>query len=226
MPRLKLISRSKHDKDNEEKKIYIHGKAYKNRSINLIFKKILELRKLRTEFFETKWKPWVDDCHKVNIFWGKFKKGKRLSGPGIIFEFSEGGYTHNSVEGDFNAQVRIADDDKIPLLIHDPMWKQKAMASMEDRLKGKTKQIIRRQDLVSRYEALSTRNEHSSITLETYIELLYSLLYKEYSDQFINHFNTKQLLIINSNGQDFYFQINDNHFLHLLSDFEILKLQS
>ena len=25
MPRLKLISRSKHDKDNEEKKIYIHG---------------------------------------------------------------------------------------------------------------------------------------------------------------------------------------------------------
>ena len=206
-------------------KIYIHGKIYKKRPIDLVLKKIFELRKLKAEFFKTKWKPWLADCDKVKIFWGKSRKNKKFSGPGTIFEFSERGYTYNDVEGDFNAQVSIASDDKIALWIHDPLWKQHALAAMEDRLKGKTKQIIRRQDLVSRYEILYSRDRHRSIALETYIELLYSLLHEKYYDQFIGPFATKKLLVIKSNGHDFYVQVGERNQLHLLNDFEIFNLQ-
>jgi hypothetical protein len=206
-------------------KIYIHGKIYKRRPIDLVLKKILELRKTKAEFFKTKWKPWLADCDKVKIFWGKTRRNKKFSGPGTIFEFSEHGYTHNYVEGDFNAQVSIASDDKIALWIHDPLWKQHALAAMEDRLKGKTKQIVRRQDLVSRYVTLYSRDRHRSVTLETYVELLYSILYEKYSDQFVGRFASKKLLVIKSNGHDFYVQVSERNQLHLFNDVEIFNLQ-
>jgi hypothetical protein len=177
---------------NRENKIYIFGKEYKHRPIDLIFKKILELRKLRTEFFKTKWKLWYDDCNKVKTFWGKFKKNKRLSGPGFIFEFSEHGHSYNSVEGDFNAQVRIADDNKIALLIHDPVWKQHALATIEDRLLGKTKQIIRRQDLVSRYEVLSLRDRHRATTFSPDDEIHNMVMDWLKAHKYLNVLNTRK----------------------------------
>jgi len=205
-------------------KIYTHGKEYKLRPVELVLKKLLELQGLRKKFIETIYKPWYDEGQAIGSFWGRERNSnKNLAGPQIVFEFSDQGYSHSSIEGHLYLQALVAKDDAIPLMVHDPKWK-KVLSVLEDRLKGTLKPIVQRQDLITRHQNFTIRERHIGLVKGCYKELLYDILRNKYYEQVYSTRTTQnKLLILKSNGHDFYIQL-ENCNPRLLDDSEIFSV--
>ncbi len=187
--------------------LFIYGKTYRLRSINLILKRIAGLKAQREKFYDIVIGPWCKEASAIGTFWGREKnQNKRLAGPQIVFEFSERGYSTNSAETDITLQALIVDNNKIPLMIHDPKWKS-VVEILEERLKGKEKQIPQCQDLVTRHQKFSIRDNHWSRVYGMYLELLYHLIQEKQLTE--KSGGCEKLVVLKNEGLDFYILISN-----------------
>jgi hypothetical protein len=207
--------------------IYIRGKEYKNRPIDLVLKKLLEIQEKKYNFRKLKWDPWWKDSEPIKKFWGtelQHYQGKpKPKKVQIVFEFSVDGVSFMAIsKDDLKTQALIISDSKIPLVMFDPVWKEEALSILEGRLKGTIKQMPHRQDLVDRYNAFNIRDRHIYTALEMCRDLLFKYIRDKYSDKIYSKIAPTKLFVIKNNGHVFY--IANDRDLHLLEGDDVKEL--
>lgn len=192
----------------------IRGRTYKARPLSLVLKKIAQIEQLRLHFFQNYWKPWYNKCTPIGKFWGVWNKDQR-----VIFEFTEDTHYY-SVANTIQEQALVADEDDLPLMATDPVWKD-AVDIIERRMKGSLK-LPRHQDLADELPKLQARDQHINLCLGIYKEILYEILSVEYREQLNERFRPKKLITIKRDGRTFHILVKNGRELELLNSTEIL----
>jgi hypothetical protein len=190
----------------------------KNRTLGLVLDRIYEIQQINKQFYESHWIPWYNKCPPM--FWGKCLKFRVTNCDTLwVFKVRKQSVSSHRVDT-IEEKAFIAEDNDLPLMATDPTWK-KALPIIEKRLKGLI-QCPKRQDLVDEHEYFDNRSTHIYRPLNSYKELLYRIITKEYGDQIYDRYRQKKLIRIERGGREFYILIIGNE-LTLLDEDNIIS---